>query len=116
MKKTGFTLSEWIYQANHSKNFENFKLYVLEIYDDNERFIKIGRTFTSVQQRYSEDGSLPYSYVILKEVVDNPFRIWKLEIKLKKQFKQYKVIPLKKFKGSSECFDIEITKFIEDIK
>ena len=40
MKRTGFTLSEWIHQANHSKNYENFKLYVLEIYDDNERFIK----------------------------------------------------------------------------
>jgi len=116
MKKTGFTLSEWIYQANHSKNFENFKLYVLEIYDDKERFIKIGRTFTSVQQRYSESESLPYSYVILKEVVDNPYRIWKLEIKLKRQFKQYKATPSKQFKGSTECFDIEITKFIEDIK
>ena len=116
MKKTGFTLSEWIYQANHSKNFENFKLYVLEIYDDNERFIKIGRTFTSVQQRYSEDGSLPYSYVILKEIIDNPYRIWKLEVKLKRQFKQYKITPNKPFKGSSECFDVEVTKFIEDIK
>lgn len=116
MKKTGFTLSEWIYQANHSKNFDNFKLYVLEIYDDNERFIKVGRTFTSVLQRYSEVGSLPYSYVILKEVIDNPYRIYNLETKIKRQLKQYKITPLKKFKGSSECFSIEATKFIEDIK
>lgn len=115
-KKRGFSLNEWIHQGSHSKYFLGYRLYVLEVYNNEERFIKIGRTFTSVSQRYSEEGSLPYSYVILKEVEDTPYRIFHLETKLKRQFKEYRITPKVKFAGSSECFDIEITKFIEDIK
>jgi hypothetical protein len=66
--------------------------------------------------RFSEAGSLPYSYNIVKVIVDNPYRIFKLEAKLKRKFKEYKYSPANKFSGHKECFSIEILNLIQDIE
>ena len=112
MARYGFSLSEWQEQAEQSKNFDSYKVYVLECYNEDERFIKIGRTFTTVAQRYSEVGSLPYKYEILGEVSDNPFRVFRFETKLKRMFKEFKYSPKIKFSGFKESFSIEIKQQI----
>lgn len=113
--KTGWSLSEWISQAESSSSFDSYKIYIILVKDDNEEFIKIGRTFNTVEKRFSEVGSLPYSYEVLKVIVDNPYRIFKLESKLKRKFKEYKYIPIKYFTGKHECFTLDIKEFINEI-
>ena len=107
-KRYGFSISDWIDQANASEFFDSFKLYVLECYNDEERFIKVGRTFRSVSNRYMDAESMPYSYNIIYEEVDNPYRIYKLENKIKKESKQYRVKTKLGFPGDTECFSLDI--------
>lgn len=116
MAYRGFSLKEWIDQAEKSENFDSYKVYIIEIYNDNERFIKIGRTFNTVEKRFSMDGSLPYFYDILKIIEGNPHKIFKLESKLKREFKQYRYTPIERFHGFKECFTTDIKQFINDIK
>lgn len=114
--KTGWSLSEWITQAKSSDHFDSFKCYIIECFSHEERFIKIGRTFNTIEARFAEDGSLPYSYNILKVISDNPYRIFKLEAKLKRKFKEYRYQPMKSFSGHKECFSMEILNLIQDIE
>jgi len=107
-----FSLREWIDDAKVSKNFDAFRVYVIEVWDDNERFIKIGRSFCTVKSRFTTKEGFPYQYKILYEVCGNPFHIFNLETKLKREFKQYRIQPLKQFIGSTECFSIEIIPLI----
>ena len=116
MAGRGFSMREWIDQAEKSENFDSYKLYIIELHNDNERFIKVGRTFNTVEKRFSADGSLPYCYDVLKIVEDTPYRIFNLETKLKRKFKQHRYKPLKSFSGLNECFTLEIKEFIQDIK
>src|ERR1035437_4322353 len=39
--KGGWTSHKWLIKANKSMYFDSFKIYVIECYNDNERFIKI---------------------------------------------------------------------------
>lgn len=101
-----FKLSEWISDAESSKNFDSYKLYVIECWNDAERFYKIGRTFLKIEGRFSNNynNNFPYSYKIIDIVESNPFHIFKLEKKLHKQLKDNKYKPLCGFIGSTECF------------
>lgn len=103
-KDNKWTLSGWVKSSKKSKSFDSYKVYVIEVFDVNERFIKIGRTFSTISKRFANNKSLPYEYDILKEITDNPFRIFNLELKLKKLCKEFKYIPKKKFNGMHECF------------
>jgi len=111
---TGWKLSEWIKAAGESVFFDSFKVYIIEVFDDNERFIKIGRTFSSVKQRFSRTGYLPYEYNIIKTIEDNPYHIFKLESKLKRMCKQYKYTCNKSFNGQYECFTPDCLELLND--
>ncbi len=105
----GWTLHEWKNLAEQSPYFDGYRVYILECFDDNERFIKIGRTFSSVQRRFCNKERLPYNYNIIREIIDeNPFHIFKLESKLKREFSKYKYTPKLFFKGMNECFSPDI--------
>lgn len=107
MAYKGFSLKEWIEQAEKSENFESYKVYIIEVFNKDEKFIKIGRTFNTVEKRFSMDGSLPYSYNIINIIEDNAYRIFHLETKLKRMCKQYSYQPKLKFKGVKECFTLD---------
>ena len=111
---TGWKLSEWIKAANESVFYDSFKVYIIEVFDDNERFIKIGRTFSSVKQRFSRTGYLPYEYNIIKEISGNPYHIFKLESKLKRMCKQNKYSCRKSFNGQYECFTPDCLELLKD--
>jgi len=101
----GWTSTNWINAANESKYFDSFKLYVIECWNDTERFIKIGRTFTTVEKRFHSKYDLPYNYKILK-VIENPdyTYIFNLENRLKRKFNLYKYLPKLPFGGQYECY------------
>lgn len=114
-KPNGWTLREWIEQSKASRYFTGYKLYVIECFNDNERFIKIGRTYCTIGQRFCDTKSMPYQYELIYEIKDdNPYLIFNLENKLKKEYKPHKYKPLIKFTGQNECFSMEIKDTLKD--
>jgi len=103
-----WTLTSWENAANSSNNFDCYKIYIVELFDElsGEKFIKIGRTFTDTKSRMI---SVPYSFTVLKEwVFYNPDQAFDIENELKIQNNKFRYKPLKKFGGESECFSVDI--------
>lgn len=105
---TGCGLTDWIKMANKSIRFDSFKCYIIRCFDNNEEFIKIGRTFNTTSWRFRNIGVMPYEYEVLKEIVGSPKFVLDKETELKNKFKDYKYVPLKKFNGQYECFTVDI--------
>ncbi len=103
----GWTYTNWGNISKRSKHFTGFKVYFLECWDNEteERFYKIGRTFTDVRWRFRSKATMPYQYNILYTIeLDDPKRICELEQEYKNNHKEFKYIPNKNFNGMYECF------------
>lgn len=101
----GWTYTNWKEAGEKSKRFDSYKVYVLKCWDENEEFYKIGRTYNTVEQRFSNNHIMPYNYEVLKEFSDEDARyICYKESTLKNCNKSNKYIPSKKFRGMQECF------------
>ena len=82
-------------------------LYVLECFNDSEKFYKIGITSNSVKKRYDSKTKLPYLYSIVKEIIGDPIEIYNLETKLHQLNKENHYVPEIPFAGSKyECFSV----------
>lgn len=80
-------------------------VYIIACFDNNEFFIKIGRTYNSISQRFS-GKKMPYNYVILKSYsFTSLISCSNFEKQLHKKYKKYSYKPLINFKGYTECFD-----------
>ena len=101
---TGWSTSNWVEGASKSKNFDSFKVYVLECWNDNEKFYKIGRTFRKVNKRFYAFSTLPYNYKIIKIIEGEAEEIFRIEQELKNKNKEFKYLPTIKFHGMHECF------------
>lgn len=106
-----WSISNWIKSAEKSKNFDSFKVYIIELYDEstNERFFKIGRTFLKIKSRLLK---VPYKYNILHFFEGSAKEMFDLEVELKRNNKEYKYTPKKEFGGQFECFN-KITQIYE---
>ena len=105
----GWSYSRWEKRANISKRFDSYKIYIIECYDENERFIKIGKTFNSVENRFSSKTILPYSFKILEiKNFKNSKECSVFEHQLHTKFKQFKYKPLKNFRGFNECYSYDM--------
>lgn len=103
-RKGGYNLTSWKNAANKSKNFDKFKVYIVEVWDENEKFYKIGRTYSTTKFRFKGNSKLPYNFKIIQEICGTAEEIFKLERSLHKQNKKYHYFPLKNFNGMTECF------------
>ena len=103
----GYKKEDWERISKNSKLFESYKVYIINLYNDNENFIKIGRTFTTLEKRLK---NIPYSYNIIKIFSGNIQEIYNLEIELHKKFKNECYKPNIKFRGMTECFTKNILK------
>ena len=110
----GWSYSKWEEYGNISKQFNGFRLYIIECYDGDEVFTKVGKTFRELTTRFNS-SELPYTWKILKEVVGEAEYISVLEEELHRNLKAggYKYIPIKKFKGSNECYSCRYTNTME---
>lgn len=99
----GWTTNIWIKTAEKSKNFDSFKVYVIECWNENERFYKVGRTFTTINTRFNSKN-MPYNYKIVKVVNGLAKEMYNLENLIKKENKKNKYLPKLKFGGMYECF------------
>lgn len=105
----GWSYSVWEEKAKVSNNFEAFSLYVIECSSTTtkERFLKVGKTFTTIAKRFGNSEAMPYKFKVITQVFHNAYAISKLEDKIKKAFKDHKYLPTKSFDGQYECFTIE---------
>ena len=98
-----FSRTAWIKNCNERGGTPS--VYVVEMFNDNERFIKIGITYKSVDSRFLKE-KLPYKYRLLYLHVDSAEYVFNKERELHKRFKEYRYKPLKHFGGMTECFNM----------
>lgn len=99
----GWSLKKWEHNGNKSKYFDSFKVYIIKCWNNDEKFYKIGKTFTTVEKRF-KNNSIPYNFKILKEIEGTAKYIHYLENKLKKENGEHKYLPKIHFGGKYECF------------
>lgn len=102
---TGWSYTSWETAGKASKWFTGYKLYVIECWSTTERFIKIGKTFTTISKRFN---SLPYEWRIIEQEEGSARYISEKEALLLQQYKDYSYVPKVLFGGSNECFDASI--------
>ena len=109
--KCAFEESGWgrtVFKEKCDKNNNGLGiLYILECFNDTERFYKIGITSRSIKQRYGSISQMPYAYRVIDEIIGEPAYIYDLEIKLHQINKENQYIPSIPFAGhATECFSI----------
>lgn len=77
-------------------------LYVIECFNKNERFIKVGITIGSVKNRFK--NSLPYEYKIIMTLKGSSSFIYDFENVIHREIKSFSYRPKIKFGGYTECF------------
>jgi hypothetical protein len=103
---SGWGVTNWIKKASNSKCFDSFKIYLIVLYfDNNEHFLKVGRTFNEVSRRYK---SSKYNYRLIHSVSGSAKFIYDSETLIRRKFKPYKIVPSIEFGGMQECFNIGI--------
>jgi len=103
---TGWSLTTWKKRALESNYFDSFKLYIIQVYNKDEKFIKIGRTYTSLEKRFSILKN--YNVKVIKVIKGDCDYIFNLEIEFKNKFKKYKYVPNIKFEGYTECYNEKV--------
>ena len=107
-----FSLNNWLINISKNKN-PTPKLYIIECFNENEKFLKVGITLGDIKNRYPSKKHMPYNYKIIRQLLDNPIKIFNLEKKIHKELKTYKYKPLINFNGSGECYSISLLEKIE---
>lgn len=113
----GWSYSKWEEAGLVSKNFDGFKLYILEVFDfdSKEMFYKIGKTFNTIKYRFTTTR-FPYDYKILRKVEGSARYISELETQLQRQNIKSKYIPKKEFGGMTECFSEIESEVLDNTK
>lgn len=115
-----YKFTEWFRQAEKSKNFDGFKVYLIKCWNNEEEFYKVGRTYTSLKKRFSTKKLLPYEYEIIALYVKNKLSkkeakiIYNMENTIKRKWKNKKYMPLLNFGGKQECYKLSL-KDVENI-
>lgn len=81
-------------------------LYLIEAYDESEKFLKIGITTKTVEKRFK--NVLPYEYESCRIISGELYNLFHVEQQIKKSFASRKYIPKIKFNGHTECFDYDV--------
>lgn len=95
---------EWEHRGKMSKNFTGFKVYIIECWNNDEIFYKIGKTYVNIDKRFPSKITMPYNYKILKIFEGSANEMSNLEYKLQKSNKINKYIPNIDFNGKHECY------------
>ena len=108
-KKCGLDYGVWSYSLWEEKGlkssyFDSFKLYIIECWNDEERFIKIGKTFKTVAHRFKGKKYMPYDFKLIKMIEGSAKEISEFELELKNKNKINSYLPKKEFNGRYECF------------
>ena len=107
------TAKGWSEGGDVNSKSKSFKLYMIEVWNDDERFIKIGITYHTVARRYSSGSSLNgynYKTIAVKERSDKAggVIIFNLEDEIHNLYWGYNYYPITRFDGWTECYDMEV--------
>lgn len=108
-----FNYKEWEIMGQKSKNFESYKLYIVKLYNEDEEFYKVGKTYTNLTSRLRK---IPYLFECIATYEMGAIEVCKLENKIHKLYYSYKYLPKKEFGGHQECFSMLPTKITQDIQ
>ena len=98
----GWGHRDWEITAEKSSNFDSYKLYIIRVFNDEESFYKIGRTYRKIEKRFA---GFIYNYEVIQiRESFTPAKIYFLEKVFKEYNKEFKYEPKKKFHGYRECF------------
>ena len=98
---------KWLERNQHLKD-HYCSLYLLEMNNENESFLKVGITRNSVDIRYkNEPVNNYYAYRIIEEVPLTMESAIALERDILYQFNAYRYFPFYQFGGWTECFTSE---------
>lgn len=115
-KYNPWSYSNWAEQGENSKRFYAYTAYILECWNENERFLKVSKTFTTLEQRYDSKRTMPYSWKIIAQQTGSADYISQLEKTLHTKYKHAKYHPMLTFGGIEECFLIDTkSNIIKDI-
>ena len=106
--KSTFSYSKWESNGFASKNFKGFSMYIIKCFNDTEEFIKIGKTYTSIETRFQDKSSMPYKWILLHKITGDAITISNMEAAIHKEHKMLKILPKKYFPGHTECFSTEV--------
>lgn len=98
-----WSYSGWEEAGANSKQFAGYSLYIVECWNDSERFVKIGKTYTDIKKRLSP-SHLPYEYCILDQIYGSANYISLLENYLHNFYKKQIYEPKIDFGGKYECY------------
>lgn len=103
-KKHYWAHPEWSEAGSTSINFESFKVYIIRCVGTagEEDFYKIGRTFQTIENRFTKD--FPYTYKIEHTYTGTAEEMCDLEKFLHSFNTSHKYVPKLKFSGMFECF------------
>lgn len=104
--KTGGYNSRWFDTEPSRKELPGM-LYVIEVYSDTERFIKIGITKHSINKRYKNSPFKKYNYKVIHQVYSSLYECFLKEKEIKKSFKDHLYTPNHKF-YHTESYGIDI--------
>ena len=97
--------SQWGKLGMKSDNFESFKVYIVVCDGHGESFVKVGKTYNTVDKRLRY---IPYSFKIHNVITgEDPIEVCKIEHSIKMSLKDYRYKTTKSFGGQYECFNIE---------
>lgn len=92
-------------------------LYLAEIYNEEEKFIKIGISINPYKRLFYEFVDRTYCFKIIKIFKNDNINFRRIEQEKIKEFKKYKYTPKIKFDGYTECFLFENRNdILSDIK
>lgn len=110
-KKHGFNLSKWA--ENSTGNI--CTLYIINIFNQEESFIKIGITYDTIEKRFIRLKQSGYNYKILASVSipeKGGRAIALIELEVHTSLQDYKYKPKNYFKGQGECYNLADIKNI----
>ena len=111
----GWSYADWQKAGENSIKFDSFKVYILRCWNEEEEFYKIGKTFTTIKNRFY-GNKIPYKYEAVKIIKSKDAKyISKLEKRLHKNNIDNKYVPKNKFNGYQECYfkTLNINSIIE---
>ena len=103
---------QWL-RENPDKHNDPCLIYLIEMYDDQESFLKLGLTKNSVRERYgSNQARSGYEYEVLLQEETTMKQGIVLEDMVGTELDHRKHSPHKDFSGRTECFSLEAKDLI----
>lgn len=95
---------ERIYRNSKSTTNAEPKIYVILCWKGREKFLKVGMTTRSIENRFKE---IPYKYKVIKFVEINQTELYEYEQAIHGLLRKHKYYPSIKFGGYTECYKME---------